>query len=247
MSQYSFEASPRFTARMAGIFQLLEGLTSPFGQVIVLKRLVVTGDAAATAANILSHERLFWLGFASCTLGVVFHIAWALLLYDLFKPVRRRLAVFATCVILVGCAIQAVAALLYLAPLSLLRGGALISAFSAEQSRALALSFLGLNAYAYDLYIVFFGLWCFLIGILILRSTFMPRLLGALIAISGVGWMFYLWPPLADRLFFPYLTVASAIGEFPLELWLIIMAINAEKWYKQAAEAAKRQVLITAS
>lgn len=71
----SAEDSPRSLARMAGVSQLLEALTATFGQVIVLGRLVVSGNAAATSANILGHERLIWAGFASSLIGVVFHIA----------------------------------------------------------------------------------------------------------------------------------------------------------------------------
>jgi hypothetical protein len=97
------EASPRFKARMAGAFQLLEALTATFGEVIVLGRLVVSDNAAATAANILGHERLFWLGLASSLIGVAFHIAWAVLLYELLKPVNRSLSLLAASVILVGC------------------------------------------------------------------------------------------------------------------------------------------------
>jgi hypothetical protein len=85
------DGSPLFKARMAGACQLLEAITATFGQVIVLGRLVVSGNAAATAANILGHERLFWLGFASSLLGVAFHIAWALLIYVLLRPVNRTL------------------------------------------------------------------------------------------------------------------------------------------------------------
>ena len=111
------EASPQFKARMAGVFQLLEAITAAFGEVIVLSWLVVAGNAAATAANILGHERLFWLGFASSLIGVACHIIWALLLYELLKPVSRSLSLLAAFVILVGCAIQALTGLLYLAPL----------------------------------------------------------------------------------------------------------------------------------
>ena len=229
------EASPRSLARMAGVFQLLEALTATFGQVIVLGRLVVAGNAAATAVNILGHERLFWVGFASCLIGVVFHIAWALLLYDLLKPVNRRLSLFAVFVILVGCAIQAVTSLLYLAPLLVLKGGSSLSAFTAEQLRALALMFLRLNAYAFDIYLVFFGLWCLLTGLLILRSTFMPRIIGALLAISGLGWMMYLVPPLAVHLFIPYIAGASALGEIPLLLWFLAVGVNEQRWKEQAS------------
>src|ERR1700687_2572376 len=190
------EASPRFKARMAGAFQLLEALTTTYGEVIVLGRVVVAGNAASTAANILGHQRLFWLGFASSLIGVAFHISWALLMYELLKPVNRILSLLAAFVILVGCAIQALTSLLYLAPLIILQAGSSLRAFTAEQLQALALVFLKLNVYAFDIYLVFFGFWCVLIGYLIFRSTFLPRVLGVLVAISGLGWMTYLSPPL---------------------------------------------------
>jgi len=235
------EASPRFKARIAGAFQLLEALTATFGQVIVLDRLVVAGNAMATAANILGHERLFWLGFASSLIGVAFHIAWALLMYELLKPVNRTLSSLAVFFILVGCAIQALTSLLYLAPLLILQSGNSLSAFTPEQLQALALMFLKLNAYAFNIDLVFFGLWCVLTGYLIFRSTFLPRVLGVLLAISGLGFVTYLYPPLAYHLFFPYIAVASALGEIPLELWLIVMGVNVERWKEQASTAGERR------
>ena len=221
---------------MAGVFQLLEALTAGFGEVIVLGRLVVAGNAAATAANILGHERLFWLGFTSSLIGVACHIAWALLFYELLKPVNRSLSLLAAFVILVGCAIQALTSLLYLAPLLILQGGSSLSAFTPEQLQALALMFVKLNAYAFDIYLVFFGFWCVLIGYLIFRSTFLPRVLGVLLAISGLGWVTYLSPPLASHLW-PFIAAASALGEIPLELWLIVMGVNVQRWKEQAGAA----------
>jgi Domain of unknown function (DUF4386) len=235
------EVSPRFKARMAGVCQLLEAATAAFGQVIVIGRLVVAGNAAATAANILGHERLFWLGFASSLIGVGFHIAWALLLYELLKPVNRGLSLLAAFVILVGCSIQALTSLLYLAPLLVLQDGSSLSAFAPGQLQALALMFLKLNAYAFDIYLVFFGFWCVLTGYLIFRSTFLPRVLGVLLTISGLGWVTYLSPPLAQHLFFPFIAAASALGEIPLELWLIVMGVNAQRWKEQASAAVGRQ------
>jgi uncharacterized protein DUF4386 len=236
MTERIAEMSPRFKARMAGVCQLLEALTATFGQVIVLGKLVVSGNAAATAANILGHERLFWLGFASSLIGVAFHIAWALLLYELLKPVNRSISLLAAFVILVGCAIQALTSLCYLAPLLILQGGSSLSAFTAEQLQALALVFLKLNTYAFDVYLVFFGFWCVLTGYLIFRSTFLPRVVGVLLAISGLGWVTYLFPPLAYRLF-PFIAAASALGEIPLELWLIVMGVNVQRWKEQASAA----------
>jgi hypothetical protein len=230
------DASPRLTARMAGVCELLEGLTSVIGQQVILGRLVVNGDAAATATNILAHESLFRLGFASSLVAVAFHVAWTLLFYDLFKPVNRSLSLLASFVMLVGCAMQALTGLLYLAPLVVLRGGSPASAFTATQVQALALLFLRLNGQAYNTCLVFFGLWCVLIGYLIFRSTFLPRILGVLLALDGVGWATFLWPPLASQLF-PVIAVVAGLAEPPLILWLLVVGVNAQRWEERASAA----------
>jgi Domain of unknown function (DUF4386) len=229
------ETSPGFKARMAGVCQLLEAITAAYGQVIVLGRLVVVGNAAATAANILGHERLFWLGFTSSLIGVAFHIAWALLIYELLKPVNRSLSLLAAFVILVGCAIQALTSLLHIAPLLILQSGSSLSAFTEQQLQSLAFIFLKLNAYAFEIDHVFFGIWCVLIGYLIFRSTFLPRVLGVLLGISGLGWMTYLSPPLASHLSI-FIIVTSALGEIPLEFWLIVKGVNVQRWKEQAGQ-----------
>jgi hypothetical protein len=228
--------SPRAKARMAGVFEALEGTASAGGQVVILGSLVVAGDAAATAANILAHQPLFWLGFAASLLGVAFHVTWAVLFYELFKPVNRTIALLALCAVLVCCAMQALTGLLYLAPLLVLQGGSALSAFTPAQVQALAFAFLKVNGQAFNVDLVFFGLWCVLSGYLIVRSTFMPRILGVLLMIDGVGWMLYLLPPLASYLF-PLIAVASGLAEIPLQLWLIVMGVNSERWKEQASAA----------
>jgi hypothetical protein len=233
MTQKAKEWSPKAKARLAGVFEALEGFTSTFGQVNVLGTLIVVGNAAATAANILKHETLFRLGFASSLLGVVFHLAWAFLFYQLFRPVNRSVSFCALLVILVGCTIQALTALLYLAPLLVLTAGSSLSALTEQQLQALAYLFLKLNGLAMDTNLVFFGLWCVLTGYLILRSTFMPRILGVLLAIDGLGWMTFMSPPLGHYLF-PIIAVACGLAEIPLQLWLLIFGVNNERWKAQA-------------
>ena len=223
---------------MAGTFQLLEAITAGCGQIVVLGRLVVSGNAAATASNIVRHQQLFWFGFALSLLGVVFHLVYAFLFYELFKPVNRRLSFFAMLVLLMATAVQALMAVFYLGPDLVLGAGKSLGAFSTEQLQALAYTFLGLNGYAFDTHLFLFGLWCLLVGILIFRSTFLPRILGVLLAMAGVGWMMYLVPPVANRLFMPYIAGASALGEIPLELWLVVMAVNSQRWMEQANAAA---------
>lgn len=226
-------ASPRTIGRMAGVCQLSEGVTATFGQVIILGRMVVAGNPAATAANLLGHERLIWTGFASTVLAAVFHIAWALLMFELLKPVRRRLAQFALLVMLMGSVMLAVTALLYIAPLLVLQGGGSLSAFTTGQLQSLAAIFLKLNAYAFDIQTIYFGLWCVLTGFLIFKSTFLPRVLGILLMISGLGWLLYLSPTFAVSIF-PIIAALSALGEIPLELWLIVKSVNEQRWYEQA-------------
>jgi hypothetical protein len=226
--------SPRNRARLAGLFQALEGLTSVIGQQYVIGKLVVPGDAMATARNIEAQEALFRLGFAASVAAVAFHLAWAYLFYQLFRSVNRTIAAIATLIIVVGCSVQAVAALLYAAPLAVLQGAHSLSGLNADQAKGLSLALLNLNYQAFNTYLIFFGLWCILAGYLIARSTFMPRILGVLLIIDGVGWSLYLWPPLATFLF-PAIAVASAVAELPLIVWLLVFGVNSERWEAQAS------------
>jgi hypothetical protein len=156
----------------------------------------------------------------------------------LLKPVNRRISRLALLVLLVASAIQAVTGLLYLAPLLILQGGSSVSAFTLEQLQALALVFLKLNAYALNVHLVFFGLWCILTGYLIFRSIYLPRILGVLLAIAGLGWLIFLFPPVAYGLF-PFIAAASAIGEIPVEFWLMVKGVNTERWMEQTSTAVE--------
>jgi hypothetical protein len=111
------------------------------------------------------------------------------------------------------------------------------AAVSISRATALAYVFVRLNNYGFDLYLVFFGVWCVLVGYLIFKSAFMPRVLGLLLMISGLGWMMYLALWFAISIF-PFIAAASALGEIPLELWLLIKGGNAQRWREQAAAAA---------
>jgi hypothetical protein len=231
------QLSPRAKARVAGVFEALEAPASASGQVGLLGSLVIQGNAAATAHNILANESLFRLGFAVSVAGVAFHLTWALLMYHLLMPVNRTVASLAVFVIIICCSLQALTAFFYLAPLLVLQGGQSLSGFSVEQTQALASVFLMLNAAAYQLDLVFFGLWCTLTGYLMWKSTFLPRILGALLALDGVGWMLYVWPPLAAVLF-PAIVLVSGLAEVPLMLWLIVFGVNNKRWNEKATAAA---------
>jgi hypothetical protein len=88
--------------------------------------------------------------------------------------------------------------------------------------------------------LVFFGFYCLLIGYLIFKSAFLPRILGVLMAIAGLGWLTFLWPSLAAHLT-PYVFAPGILGEGALTLWLLAMGVNAERWNEQSGAAGERR------
>ena len=232
------EISPRFKARIAGVSYLLGALTSVCGQMVVLGMLVVPANATATAANILSHESLLRLGFVASLMTVPLHLIWAVLFYGLFKPVSRSVSLLAVYIMLLGCAMWTLSSLFHLAPLLVLQSKSSLSAFAPEQLQALAFMLLKLNAQAFDIGLVFFGFWCVLVGYLILSSTFLPRIIGVLEVLAGLGYLTLLWRPLAHFLY-PYNLALAGPGEISLMLWLLVKGVNEQRWREQARAAGE--------
>src|SRR5438034_2941889 len=193
--------SPRFLARMAGMFYLLTISTGIFAQGFVSERLIVFGDAAATATNILTHKSLFQLGFAVYLIEMACQVAITALFYDLLKPAGRSVSLVAAFLGLAGCVIKTVSRLFYIAPLFILGGAHYLSAFNSEQLQALALLFLKVNDHGAGIALVFFGFYALLTGYLIVKSTFLPQILVVLSVFGGLGWLTFLYPPLGYRLF----------------------------------------------
>jgi len=229
------KVSPRVKARIAGVLYALEGTGAVFGGVYFRGKFLVAGNAAATAATILANEPLFRLGFAAALLAVAFHLSYTVLFYDLFRPVNRTVSLLAAFFSLLACALQAFAALFQLAALLIVGNGSTLSGFTGEQVQSLALLFLNMNAQAFNIYLIFFGFWLIPIGYLILRSTFFPRIIGVFLMLDGVGWVTYLWPPLATAIY-PLIAVVAALGELPLLLWLLVVGLNAHRWQEQASK-----------
>ena len=234
MTDGTVDTSPQLYARIAGVSYLVGALLSVLGQMVVLGMIVVSGNATATVANMLSHETLFRLGFVLSVMTVPFHLVWAVLFNGLFRPVNRNVSLLAGSVMLMACMMWALSSLLYLAPLLVLQGKIALSAFAPEQIQAVVLTLLKLNAFAYDIGLVFFGFWYVLIGYLIFRSTFLPRIIGALGVLAGFGYLTLLWQPLAHYLY-PYNLALAGPGEISLLFWLIVKGVNATKWKAMAS------------
>jgi len=129
----------------------------------------------------------------------------------------------------------------HFAALLLLSVGEYLSAFKPDQLQALALVFIRLRTIGFDIALVFFGFHCVVLGYLLFRSTFLPRILGLLLAIGGLGYMVNIFanviPPAMRSHLFPYIMLPAGIAEISLTLWLIIVGVNASKWKAQASAA----------
>ena len=237
MTERITEESPRLKARIMGVFSLLTILMGIFAQGFVSDRLVVSGDAAATAANLLAHKGLFQLGFAVFIIEMACNIVFIALFYDLLKPVGRSVSLVAAFLGLAACVIKTFSRLFFIAPLFILGGAHYLSVFSPEQLQALALLFLKVNGRGAGIALVFFGFYALLTGYLIIRSTFLPRFLGVLSVLGGLGWLTFLYPPLGSRLFL-YIVVLALFGAASLIFWLLVFGVNEQRWTEQARAAA---------
>jgi hypothetical protein len=229
------KVSPRPKARITGVVYLLYFLTAVLGM-FFHKGLVVHGDAAATASNILAHQSLFRLGLATGLISTACYVGLTALFYELFRPVSRGLSLLAAFFSLLGCAILAFASLFQLGPLVVLGSSQYLRAFTVEQLRALALLFFDLHGEGVNICFVFFGVYCLLLGYLIIRSAFLPRILGVPMAFAGLGWLIFLSPPLANYLS-SYILVLGFLAELALMLWLLVMGVNVQRWKEQASAA----------
>ncbi|PYX00173.1 MAG: DUF4386 domain-containing protein [Acidobacteria bacterium] len=234
MTERITETSPRLKARITGVFYLVTILTGIFAQGFVSGRLVVDGDAAATATNILTHRGLFQLGFAVYLIEMACQMAMTALFYDLLKPAGRSVSLLAAFLGFAGCVIKTFSRVFFIAPLFVLGGAHYLSVFSAEQLQALALLFLKVNDRGAATALVFFGFYALLTGYLIMRSTFLPRILGVVSVFGGLGWLSFLYLPLGYRLF-PYIAAFGLLGAVALIVWLLVFGVNEQRWKEQAS------------
>ena len=233
----SIDASPRLKARVAGVLYLLTILTGIFAQGFISARLIVEGDAPATATNILAHKSLFEWGFTVYLIEMACQIAVTALFYDLLKPPGRSISLLAAFLGLAGCVIKTFSRVFYIAPLFVLGGAHYLTVFSPEQLQALSLLFLKINDHGAAIALAFFGFYALLTGYLIIKSTFLPRILGVLSVIGGAGWLSFLYPPLGYRLF-PFIAPFGLLGAVALILWLLVKGVNEQRWKEQASAAA---------
>ncbi len=225
------------TARVIAFLLLILTPVTVFGTLYVSSVLIVRGDPAATANNIIASESLFRLAIVSALLFQVVQIFWVLVL-QLLKPVNKNMASLMVILLLLGTPIAMLSELNYFAILRLLHGTDYLAVFTPDQLHALVSLFLNLHGNGLQIAGIFWGIWLFPYGYLVFKSGFLPRILGVLLMIGGVGYLIQsfatiLLPDLAVRI-----VLFTDWGELLLPLWLVIKGVNVEQWKKRAAESA---------
>jgi Domain of unknown function (DUF4386) len=218
--------STKKTARIAGLLYLVNGVTGFFGIIYVPSRLIVSGNAAATANNILDSEGLFRFGVVSeliCATEFVF-LLWVL--YRLLVAVNKTQASLMVILGLLQIPIMFVNVLNEIAALALLRGANFLSVFDQPQRQALAMQFLNLHGDGFVIAGIFWGLWLFPFGILVYRSRFLPRILGVLLIAACFGYLAQslssLLLPNYENVVYRFAGIALTLAEPAIILWLLI-------------------------
>ena len=225
--------SLRKIARIAGILYLIIIVSGIFSEMVVRANLVVPGDATATANNIIASKSLFRIGFASDLIMVISDIGVALAFYLLLKSVNKGLSLLAAFFRLTQASILAINLLNHFTAVLLLNGASYLAVFETEQLHSLVMLFLNMHAHGYLISGVFFGLSCFVLGYLFLKSDYLPRILGVLLIFATFGYLTdsftnFLLPNYA--VITEWLVVASAvIAELTLCVWLLLKGVRETK------------------
>jgi hypothetical protein len=228
------QASIKRTARLAGGLYLAMAPFAFFG-ILYVPSVLVRGDAATTSRNIMTSEWLFRSGTVSHLIGQIIFIFLVLALYRLLKPVNKDHAVLMVVLALLGIPMAFLNEVNHLAALRLL-SSADDGAFTATQLQAQAMLFLDMRRSGIVVTQVFWGLWLLPLGLLVFRSGFLPKLVGILVVIGGVGYLI----DSATQLLRPGLATISQftfIGELLLPLWLLIKGVNVARWQQVTLDA----------
>ena len=232
------ETSPQLFARVGGALYLILIVLGSYLQ-IVMNKVVVSGDAEATAANLTALESMWRWGIASECIALVCVTGLAMIYFVLLRPVSRELNLLATFLRLVGIAIEAIATLSLVTALFPLGNTAYLKAFTPEQLHTMAYLAIRSQGNDYALALLFFGFTFLFHGYLISKSGYLPKVLGMLIQVAGVGYLtntlaLYLAPNFQARIF-PAILVPAFVAEASLCLWLLFKGVNVEKWRAAAS------------
>ena len=225
---------------MAGLLYFIYFVIHIFADVFGRSKIIIFGDAAATAQNIMASDWQFRIGIMSDLLAAVLFLLTAWALYGLLKPVNKNLALLFLLLNLGGVAIQCFSDLFLFASQLLLNGADYLKVIQADQLQALSMLFLYLYKNGFMIAQIFYSAWLFPLGYLIFKSCFLPKILGIVLMVHCVTWLlttlqFFLFPGFDAITYVSY--PLGFIAEFGLTLWLLIKGVNTESWNKRTFES----------
>lgn len=226
--------SPQRYARIGGVLYLIIIAAGLSGELFVRGSLVVPGNAAATAANIVQSRYLWRAGIAGDLLMHICDVGLMLVFYVLLRPVNQNLARLAILFNLVQTCVLVANKLNLLVPLFLLGDTAYMKAFTPEQLQALSHVAIRTHDYGFAFGLIYFGVECVVIGYLIVRSLYFPKALGVMMQIAGVCYVInsfalLLYPPIGTRLV-PFILLPPFVAELSVALWLLVKGVDVRKW-----------------
>ena len=234
MADQARRQAPQVQARSAGFLYIVIIMAAAAAEMFIRGPMIVSGDAVATAHNILASELQYREAFGIDLVVLFCDTVVAVLLYNVLQPAGATLSLLAAAFRIVFVAIMGVNALTTFAPLLLLKGGSAVGAFSAAQLQGLALVSLSLHDIGFNIALVFFGVHCMLVGMLVASSGLLPRVIGVLMVVAGACYLVnsfnnFLPHDLAAPLF-PYILLPGLLAESMLALWLFLVGVSARRW-----------------
>jgi uncharacterized protein DUF4386 len=234
MTVHSVENFPQRYARTGGVLYLAIIVLGGFAEGFVTDRLIVPGDAAATAHNILISADLWQLGVAADFIVVLLAVPLLWIEYLLLRPVSKALVLLAVLFNVVSLAVEALSKLPLLLVVPALGTGDYLKAFEPRQLQVLASLVLKSHSIAFNIALIFFGFACLVNGYLIFRSGYLPKFVGVLLQIAGLSYLLAcfaaLFAPNFAAMILPAILLPPLIGESSFCLWLLVKGVDLAKW-----------------
>ena len=233
--------SSKKTARLAGLLWFLSTVTGAFGLLYIRSNVIVPGDAAATAGNIMASEFLYRAAIVSSLFSHIFMFFLGLTLFHLFKDVNKQLATVLLASVMIAVAIAVVNTMNHFGALLILGRADYLNGFSPEQLDAIAMTLIRLaNSAGQGLLEIFWAPYYFSFGLLTIRSRFIPKIFGILLMFMGIGFALnvfekFLFPQFYPALFSQLAMFGGALGGIPTMLWLLIKGAEVQPLDDQAS------------
>jgi hypothetical protein len=228
-------------ARAGGTLYLIIIVTGIFGEMFVRNKLIVSGDAAATANNIMASQFLWRVGIAGDLLMHICDVPLLLVFYILLKPVNKNLMLLALLFTLIQTAVLVATKLNLFMPLFLSGNAEYLKIFDPHQLQALSYISIRLDGYGFAIGLIFFGFACPIIGYLIFKSGYLPRFIGIAMQVAGICYItnsfVLILDPALSNVLFPAILLPPFIAETSFCLWLIIKGVNFTKWEEKTNAA----------